>query len=255
MKKIIAILALICILFSSCSSGDAKTNEIKERGVLRVGVKVDVPRFGYLNTETNLPEGLEIDIAKIIAKNILGDEELISFLPVTALTRDNMLENNEIDIIIATFTITEERKKTHNFSTPYFTDQIGFLVKKESGITTIQDFSGKNIGVTLSSTANETIEASMADMGQSVSIKGFASYPEVKGGLVSEDIDIFAADKSILFGYVDDDMLLLEEGINPQDYGIATKLENKEFANSIDSQLKKMIDDGTLQMIIDQWLG
>lgn len=255
MKKIIVVLALICVLFTSCSGGDSKLTEIKDRGVLRVGVKVDVPRFGYLNTETNLPEGLEIDIARSIAESILGDEDAIAFLPVTALTRDNMLSNNEIDIIIATFTITEERKKTHNFSMPYFTDEIGFLVMKDAGIASVQDASGRLFGVTMSSTANETLESSLAEKGVMISLKGFASYPEVKESLSIGDVDVFAADKSILYGYLDDATMLLDEGINPQDYGIATRLEDDELSKTIDNHLQKMIDDGTLQKIIDQWVG
>ena len=78
---------------------------IIDRGVLRVGVKQDVPNFGYRNPDTNEFEGMEIDIARAIADE-LGVE--IEFTPVTAQTRGPLLDNGQVDIVIATFTITEE---------------------------------------------------------------------------------------------------------------------------------------------------
>ena len=92
------------------ASGQVTAETIKEAGVLKVGVKEDVPNFGLRNTETNEIEGFEIDIAKKIAEEILGDAEAIELVPVTAKTRGPLLDNGEVDMVIATFTVTEERK-------------------------------------------------------------------------------------------------------------------------------------------------
>ena len=254
MKRFIVLIAIICLLLPACSSDDSKISEIKERGALRVGVKVDVPRFGMLNAGEDIPEGLEIDIAKVIAKDLLGDEESVVFVPVTALTRETMLDNNEVDLVIATFTITEERKERYNFSIPYYTDEIGFLVMKASNINSLSDANGTIFGVTMSSTAFTQLEENPHDLGITFELKGSASYPEVKNNLVNGVVSVFAADKSILYGYADENTLLLEEGINPQDYGIATRLDDKEFSKHIDELLQEMKDDGTLDSIINNWL-
>ena len=255
MKRIAAVVVFICLLLiTGCSDKDNRISEIKKRGVLCVGVKSDVPRFGHLNNETNEYEGLEIDISKALAKDILGDESAVSFVPVTAQTRDQLLNSREIDLIIATFTITEERKKTHNFSAPYYTDEIGFLVKKESGIQSATDMNGKTVGAANSSTALKELESGEIATHSTFTHKGFANYPDLKSALTTGKIDVFAADKSILYGYLDNNTVLLEEGFKPQPYGIATRLDDKEFAKYIDEQLQKMKNNGTLGEILNTWI-
>jgi putative glutamine transport system substrate-binding protein len=98
------------------STGNADLDKIVRAGLLKVGVKSDIPGFGLLNPDTGKYEGMEIDIAKLIAKEIFGDENRVAFTPVTAKTRGPLLDNGDIDFVIATFTVTEERKLTYNFS-------------------------------------------------------------------------------------------------------------------------------------------
>ncbi len=102
--------------------------------VLRVGTKIDVPGFGFQNPETGNIEGMEVDIARELAKRIKGDPNALQVTGVNVTTRGAMLDNGTLDATLATFTVTEERKKSYNFSRPYYTDHIGVLVKKSSGI-------------------------------------------------------------------------------------------------------------------------
>lgn len=255
MKKIIVLIVFILISLSACSSEDAKISEIKERGQLRVGIKTDVPYFGLINPDTKEPEGLEIDIAREIAKSIIGEDVEINFIPTTAITRENLLKNNEVDFVIATFTITEERKQTMNFSRPYYIDEIGFLVRNESNINSVAELNGKKIGVTFSSTAYNKLEQKPNDLNIDYELIGAASYPEVANMLDNNEIDVIATDKSILYGYLSNETKILAEGFFPQEYGIATKLENDGFAKIIDKQLKSMESNGTLEEIINSWLS
>ena len=255
MKKIIVLIAFIFIFFSACSNEDSKISEIKERGELRVGIKTDVPYFGLLNPDTKEPEGLEIDIAHEIAQNILGEDIYVTFIPTTAITRENLLKNNEIDFVIATFTITEERQKSMNFSRPYFIDEIGLLVRNNSNINSVADIDGKKIGATFSSTAYNKLEQKPNDLKIDYELVGAASYPEIALKLENNEIDAIATDKSILYGYSTNDNMILDEGFFPQEYGIATKLENDGFAKLIDKHLKTMEGNGKLEEIINRWLS
>ena len=125
-KVLLALGVGVCIMMTGCSSSSPTTSAggsnsseakeikaIKDRGVLKVGVKVDVPKFGYKNAETGKIEGFEIDLAKQVAKKILGDENKVEFQGVTAKTRGPLLDNGEVDMDACTFTITEERKKSY----------------------------------------------------------------------------------------------------------------------------------------------
>ncbi|MCR3922824.1 MAG: transporter substrate-binding domain-containing protein [Firmicutes bacterium] len=226
---------------------------IVNRGKLLVGTKVDVPGFGYQNPETGDVEGLEIDIAKALAKKLLGDETLLETQGVTAQTRGPLLDNNEVDLVIATFTITEERKLSFNFTEPYFTDAIGFLVKKDLGATVIEDLDGLTIGVAQSATTKDALEERAAEVGVTFKYAEFASYPEINAALASGRVDAFSVDKSILSGYVNETTVILEEGFKPQDYGIACKLDNKDLAEYVQEFIVEIKADGTLDSMLAKW--
>ncbi|SMC89031.1 transporter substrate-binding domain-containing protein [Papillibacter cinnamivorans] len=231
----------------------AQLQAIVDRGVLRVGTKVDVPNFGYQDPKTGVVEGLEVDIAKLIAKKLLGDETKIETQGVTAQTRGPLLDNDEVDIIIATFTITDERKLSYNFTQPYYTDSIGFLVKKDSGYKEIKDLAGKTIGVAQSATTKAALEDKAKELGITFQYAEFASYPEINAALASGRVDAFSVDKSILLGYVNDSTEILEEGFKPQEYGIACKLSNTDLAAWLDEFVSEIKADGSLDALIEKW--
>jgi putative glutamine transport system substrate-binding protein len=253
-KKLVLCLALALIL-AACGGGKAAdaVQAIKSAGVLKVGVKSDVPKFGLLNTSTNQYEGLEIELSKLIAQDLLGDASKLSFTPVTAKTRGPLLDNGELDLIIATFTITEERKLTYNFSTPYYTDAVGLLVKRAPGYGGLADLDGKTIGVAQSATSRQAIQDAADALGITVEFLEFATYPEIKAALDSGRVDVFSVDKSILNGYLDDTTVILPDSFSPQDYGVASKLANTELAAHVDGLITKWLADGTIAGLISQF--
>ena len=92
-----------------------EVKNIVKRGQLRVGVKTDVPGFSVQDLSGNF-QGMEVDIAKKLAMRMGLKANNIIYVPVTAKTRGQLVDSGDIDMVIATFTITEERKKTWNFS-------------------------------------------------------------------------------------------------------------------------------------------
>lgn len=229
-------------------SNSDQVQAIIERGVLRVGVKQDVPNFGYKNPDSGEFEGLEIDIARKIADELGVD---IEFTPVTAQTRGALLDNGQVDLVIATFTITEERKLLYNFTTPYYTDAVGFLVNKDSGIKTFTDLNGKTIGVAQGS-ITRTLVSELADKyGIAVNFAELGSYPELSVSLRAHRTDAFSVDQSILSGYIGSKSELMDFSFSASDYGIVTKLSNKDLNNYLNSLVEKWTSDGTLQAFYD----
>ncbi|HFI0150583.1 TPA: transporter substrate-binding domain-containing protein [Streptococcus suis] len=229
-------------------SNSDQVQAIIDRGVLRVGVKQDVPNFGYLNPDTNKFEGMEIDIARKIADELGVD---IEFTPVTAQTRGPLLDNGQVDIVIATFTITEERKLLYNFTSPYYTDAVGFLVNKDSGITDFEDLDGKNIGVAQGSITRNLISELADKNGIEVEFTELGSYPELSVSLRAHRIDAFSVDQSILSGYVSSKSQLMDFSFSASDYGIVTKLSNKDLNDYLNSLIEEWTADGSLQTIYD----
>ncbi|WP_155997570.1 transporter substrate-binding domain-containing protein [Streptococcus ruminantium] len=227
-------------------STNNQVQTIIDRGVLRVGVKQDVPNFGYKNPDTGKFEGMEIDIAQKIADKLGVD---IEFTPVTAQTRGPLLDNGQVDIVIATFTITEERKLLYNFTSPYYTDAVGFLVNKDSGIKNFGDLDGKTIGVAQGSITRKLITNLAEKYKISVNFAELGSYPELSVSLRARRTDAFSVDQSILSGYISSKSELMDFSFSASDYGIVTKLSNKDLNNYLNGLIKEWATDGSLQTI------
>ena len=120
MKKLFAFALAAVMLLSLAAAASAA-------GTFRVGVKQDVYGFGYLDEATGEYSGLEIDLGAMLAEALGYDE--VEYTTVTAATRGQMLDNGELDCVIATFTIKPERKESWDFSTPYYTDAVTVLVE------------------------------------------------------------------------------------------------------------------------------
>lgn len=269
MKKLLTLIltVLMCagmVLAAGCGSESAASSgagsgeapdlkAIRDRGVLRVGIKVDVPKFGFKDPNTGETSGMEIDLAHRMAKEILGDESKVEFEPVTAKTRGPLLDNGEVDFVIATFTITDERKKSYNFTEPYFKDGVALMVKKATNIQSLADLDGKKIGVAQSATSKQALLDAMKEKGVKAEILEFGTYPEIKTALDSGRIDCFSVDGAILAGYVDDSTMILPDRYAPQLYGIAAKKGNEGLTKIANDTIAAMQSSGELDKLIGKW--
>lgn len=240
---------------TSGSSGSKTPNvaAIQKRGVLKAGVKIDVPKFGYKDPATGKIDGFEIDLARAVAKKLLGDPNKIELTAVTAKTRAALLDSGELDIVAATFTITDERKKTLNFTDPYFTDGIAIMVKKNSGITGLKDLDKKNIGVAKSATTKAALQDKAKALGVAPNFLEFDSYPEIKAALDAGRVDAFSVDGSILAGYLDDSTQILPDLYSQEDYGIATAKSKTDLAQAVNDVITQMKSSGELDQLKQKW--
>jgi putative glutamine transport system substrate-binding protein len=231
----------------------AGVQAIADTGKLRVGVKADVPNFGLQDAATGEFEGMEIDLAYALAERMGLSKDDVSFEAVTAKTRGPLLDNGQLDVVIATFTIKPERLEQWNFTDPYYQDEVGLLVKKDSGIGALADLDGKVIGVAQGATSKDAVQVEADKAGITVSFLEFATYPEINAALESGRVDAFSVDKSILSGYVTDDSVILEDGFSPQDYGIASKLGTDELRDFINEMLAEMEESGEMDELLEKW--
>jgi putative glutamine transport system substrate-binding protein len=231
----------------------AGVQAIADTGKLRVGVKADVPNFGLQDAATGEFSGMEIDLAYALAEKMGLSKEDVEFQAVTAKTRGPLLDNGQLDVVIATFTIKPERLEQWNFSDPYYQDEVGLLVKKDSGIKALKDLAGKTVGVAQGATSKDAVLAEATKLGITVNFLEFATYPEINAALESGRVDAFSVDKSILSGYVTEDSVILPDGFSPQDYGIASKKGTDELTTFINDMLTEMKDNGEMDTLLKKW--
>lgn len=263
MKKFSLILATLLLALGSFilfrelpaqAAGQAKlpaqVQKIKDAGVLKVGVKQDVPNFGYYDSKNDKYTGMEIDLAKKIA-DTLGVK--VQYTAVTAQTREALLDNGQTDIMIATYTINDQRKANFSISDPYYYDEIGFLVNKSSGIKNPKDLNGKTIGVAQGSTTKASLETFASDNGIKFKYVQLGSFPELAIALRAYRIDAFSVDESILSGYVSKNNKILNQGFDTMEYGIASKKSNTQITQYINSLISKWQKDGSLEKIYKKY--
>ena len=248
MKKIIAfiLVAVMMLSFAACGGNSEVTVEtIQERGVLRVGAKDSLIGMGYLNPENGEYEGLEIDIARAIAEEMGVD---IEFYVVTPTTRLQMIDSGDIDISLSNFTITEERKMSYHFSAPYYTDAVGVMVLKSSGITCLEDLDGKTVGVTMSSTSAQSLKNHLGE-GYSLSFDEFEDHAAIKLALSAGAIDAHCVDTVVLSTYMDETTVILGDRFAAQPFGVVSKLSNTQLNAYVDALIEKWLSDGTIDSI------
>lgn len=272
------IMLVSCLGLTACSSGGssatptpastaASPGTASKGRPLKVGVKNNVVGFGYQDPLTNKYSGMEIDLANKIA-TALGYTG-VEFTAVTAATRTQLLDAGTIDCVLATFTITDERKKSWDFSTPYYTDAVTVLVDKASGIKDLAGLVGKKVGVSTSSTSAKALATAMAAAGVipkfdttadfvPSSFKGgvtfveFTDYPSVSSALTAGTVDAFCVDKSILATYMNDKRQYINDKFSPQQYGVATK-KGSELSGQIEKLITGWLSDGTISGLISQY--
>ena len=235
---------------SSKLLNNATIQKIVKKGTLNVGVKQDVPNFGYYSAKTNTYQGMEIDLAKKIAKEL---KVKVNFTAVTPQTREALMDNGTIDMLIATYTITDERKASYAMSNPYYYDQIGFLVLKDSGINKISDLNGKTIGVSQGASTKAALQEYASANNLKFNYVQLGSFPELAVSLYAHRVDAFSVDKSILSGYESKKTKTLKEGFKTQEYGIASSKSNQELIDYTNDLLAKWQKDGSLQKLYDKY--
>jgi polar amino acid transport system substrate-binding protein len=257
MKKSTSLFLLLVFGFLSLvwsGEGIAGTlQDVKRRGKLIVGVKTDYPPLGFLDKK-GVNKGFDIDIAKALSKELFGNEEAIQFVPVTSGNRITYLTSRKIDIIAATLTITEDRKKEVDFSNPYFITAQLILVRGDSKITKYEDLAGKKVATIRGSTGDIAI-GELVPTAERVKFEGNF---EALQALKERRVEAFVQDFVLLFNLLQKNRGLRMASLQPfrpARYGLAVRKGDKEWLDFINSTLVKMKETGEYEKLLEKWFG
>lgn len=213
LKKIAAVLlagALAVTCFAGCgSSGNSKDNSadsnkssveaIKNRGKIKIGVFSDKAPFGYVDSNGE-NQGYDVYIAKRFAKDLLGDESKAEFILVDAASRVAYIESNKVDIIMANFTVTDDRKEKVDFANPYMKVALGVVSPESAPITSPDQFKGKKIIVAKGTTA----ETFMTENYPDVDLVKYEQYSEIFQALKDGRGDAILSDNTEVIAWAKD---------------------------------------------------
>jgi ABC-type amino acid transport substrate-binding protein len=267
---LIALLAVLTMLGAACGDDEKDPTEeatgsgvavrdveegstmadIVENGKLVVGVKYDVPPFGFKNPDSGKVEGFDIDIAQAIADALgvpLETPEAISD------NRIPFLQDGQVDLIASTMTITTDRDAEIDFSKPYFIAHGRVLVPGDSDITGVEDLSGKKVCTATGSTYAEAIPEQAPD----AELQLVDTYSECFELVQNGGVDAVSTDDVILTGMIiqDDSLKLVGDEITEEPYGIGIPNETPDMQEFVDGVLDEIYENGYWTERYDHWVG
>ena len=214
--------------------------ELSDAGSMTVGTKFDQPGFGLLGLE-DTPEGFDVEVAKIIAGAMGIAPEDIEWKQASSDIREQVIEDGDVDMVVATYTINEERAERITFAGPYYEAGQQLMVTADNdsieGPEDIADNPDMKVCSVTGSTPSETIREYLANDDQLVL---FDIYDKCKDALGNGQVDIVTTDNVILLGYVDEsegDFKLVGEQFTEEPYGIGIEKGDVEFCEFINETL------------------
>ncbi len=224
--------------------------KIQEAGEITIGVKYDVPPFGFQNPQNDSIEGFDVDMGKAVAEK-LGVEP--KFIEAISDNRIPFLMDGTADLILSTMTINEERVEQIEFSDPYFIARGRVLVPEDSDITGVGDLAGKNVCTALGS----TYEANLKEQAPEAKLKLVDSYSECLELIQNGAVDAVSTDDVILTGMIiqDETLKLVGEELTQEPYGAGIKKGETEVVEFVNGVFQGLKDDGTWAKLHEQWIG
>lgn len=260
MKKLLSIILTLVLGVGALVGCGQKTDEnqssivkIKAAGKVRIGVFSDKPPFGYVD-EKGENQGYDVYLAKRIAKDLLGDESKVEFVLVEAANRVEYLESNKVDIILANFTVTPERKEKVDFASPYMKVSLGVVSPDNAPIKSVEELKGKKLLVNKGTTAETYFTNNYPD----IELVKFEQNTETFAALTDGRGAALAHDNTLLFAWAKENSgyttfissLGDEDAIAP-----AVKKGDTELLEWLNNEIDTLTKDGFFKEAFEETLA
>ena len=240
------------LAIGTCVHAESALDDIRARGLIRVGVKTDAPPFGSLD-EGGRHVGFEIDLARFFARVLFDDDSRAQFVPVTTGTRFEALQAGRVDLLLATVTATEERQRLAELSDPYFISASLVLVAHESRLDGLSDAAGQRVAVVKGSVQ----ERDVAELQSRAILIAVSSMAEGAHAVKSGQADAFVYDDVVVLELAQRDAALRVTGapIRPRPYVVAARKGDTGVIRWVNGWLAKMRRDGSYGRLWRHYFG
>src|SRR3954451_11594513 len=236
---------------SNFKSG-TRMKALADSGKVVIGVKFDQPGIGFKGATDDAPKGIDPEIGKILAGSLGISPENITWKETISDNREPFLQKGEVDLVIASYSITDERRKVVGQAGPYYVTGQQLLVKKDSDISTIDDVKGKEVCSVTGSTSLDQIEAKGAKP------RGFDTYSECVDQVLNGTVDAMTTDGAILLGYAaenPDQLKVVVDPFSEERYGVGYSKDHPEMCQWITDTIEDAYEDGSWATAFEATLG
>nr|WP_073295061.1 transporter substrate-binding domain-containing protein [Parolsenella massiliensis] len=226
-------------------SANSWAKGIKDAGTFRLGATRTSAIFSQLDEQDGKVYGFDAGLYLGLIRYILGDETKYDYTQLTSDTRESVLQNDTVDAVFASYTITDKRKQVVSFAGPYMTTQYAALVLADNtDINSVDDLAGKKVAVQSGSTGSDVV----AQYAPQAEVQEFSKDDECRAALEQGRVDAYVVDNTLQMGNVVKNpgkYRIAGDAFGPEEYlGIGVKLDNTEAVDFINDFLKKFEDDG-----------
>ena len=224
--------------------------KLQDEGEIVIGVKYDVPPFGFVKPSEDEPQGFDVDMGKLIAED-LGVEP--KFVEAISDNRIPFLQDGTVDLVLSTMTITTDRDAEIDFSRPYFIAHQRLLVPGDSDIAGIDDLAGKKVCTVLGSTG----EATLKDKAPDAKRQTVDSYSECLELLQNGAVDAEISDDVILTGQIiqDDSLHMVGDQLSTEPYGAGIPDGQKDMQAFVSKVIEESFVSGEWDELYETWVG
>ncbi|AYA26132.1 amino acid ABC transporter substrate-binding protein, PAAT family (TC 3.A.1.3.-) [Rhodococcus rhodochrous J3] len=247
----------VAVVATACGGDETRSvSQSAENGTLTVGIKFDQPGLGLRNPDGSF-SGFDVEVAEYVAGQLGVPPENITFKEAPSAQRETLIQNGEVDYVVATYSITDARKEKVDFAGPYFIAGQSLLVRAdETEITGPETLSG---GKRLCSVAGSTPAQNVKDnYAQDVQLQEFDTYSLCVEALRNGAVDAVTTDDIILAGYAAQspgDFKVVGEPFTTERYGIGLAKGDDESRNAINDAIEEMIASGAWEAAFQETVG
>jgi glutamate transport system substrate-binding protein len=262
---LVAAAAVLGLGLSACGSSDGDSDTGSgdggaaadgggDGGGIKIGIKFDQPGLGLKQGSDYT--GMDVDVATYVAGELGYAADSIEWVQAPSAQRETLIETGQVDLVVATYSITDERAEKISFAGPYFIAGQDLLVTTDSDITGPDSLDGKKLCSVTGSTSAQNVQEDVPG----VNLQEFGTYSECVAALASGAIDAVTTDDTILAGYAAQEqyagkLKVVGNTFSEENYGIGLMKGDTELCQQVTDAINKMIDDGTWQTIVDDNLG
>jgi polar amino acid transport system substrate-binding protein len=257
LARTLATAAALSLTLAGCAAGGDKTAvaggaKIVKKGTLTVCTHLPYKPFQY--NEGGTVVGFDVDMMDLVAKK-LDLKQSIFDTPFEGIESGQSLNTGKCDVAAAGMTITDDRKKVLDFSSPYFDATQAMLVAKGSPIKGLDDLAGKSVGVQLGTTGADYVRSKAP---KSATIKEYEDLALLTAAVKSGQLDAGVNDNGVLYDYVksNSDTQVATEFDTGEQYGFAVaKDQNDKLLKDIDDVIAQSKKDGDYDAIYKKYFG
>jgi glutamate transport system substrate-binding protein len=249
----------LALALTACGGGDEEefdsiVAKAEDTGELTIGIKFDQPGLGL--KEGDGYTGFDVEMAKIVAEGLGVEEGDITFKEAVSANRETFLEQGEVDLIFATYSITDERKDVVSFAGPYFVAGQSLLVSADNtDITGPETLDGKQLCSVTGSTSAQRIKDEFAE---DVQLQEFDSYSKCVDALKAGQLDALTTDDIILAGFAaqaPEELKVVGEPFSEERYGVGMPKGDTETCERVNEILTESFEDGSWQEALEMSVG